>query len=115
MVETIIMPEQLKISPTILQCVKTSQHRNTSAQLVARYFLLKKQQIITQQFPLHTIKYHQKIFKASYNLTFQIHEDKEPKGEKRKRRGEGSDDDIETKSCQKYIVTGKLSKLNIPI
>ena len=115
MVETIVMPEQLKISPTILQCAKTSQHRNMSAQLVARYFLLKKQQIITQQFPLHTIKYHQKNFKASYNLTFQIYEDKEPKGEKRKRRGEGSDDDIETKSCQKYIITGKLSKLNIPI
>ena len=111
------MPEQLKISPTILQCAKTSQHRNTSAQLVARFFFfyIKKQQIITQQFPLHTIKYHQKFFKASYNLTFQIHEDKEPKGEKRKRRGKGSDDDIETKSCQKYIVTGKLSKLNIPI
>ena len=92
------------------------RHHNTEIHLHNLWpgILLKKQQIITQQFPLHTIKYPKKIFKASYNLTFQIHKDREPKGEKRK-RGKGSDDDIETKSCQKYIVTGKLSKLNIPI
>ena len=65
-----------------------------------------KKQIITFNLSIKNSltynKCHKKI-KTSYNVTFQIHEAKEPKGEKGKRRDEGSDNETETKSPQKYV------------